>query len=125
MLLSWVLLGLPLLSLAAPHTLEDAARLIERLPELGDHGITARQLHGYLSGPGPYPQNPPWVPPYPTTFDVYCAPNASQTVGTFAGPTLPSLDDLLKRSAFVTRQGTQLELLGQPFRMVGPCVYWL
>ncbi|KZO90583.1 glycoside hydrolase family 5 protein [Calocera viscosa TUFC12733] len=125
MLLSLVLLGLSLLSLAIPGDLEHVERLIERLPVLSDHGITARQLHGYLSGPGPFPQNPSWEPPYPTTFDGYCAPNASQTVGTFAGPTWPSVTDLLKRNEFVTRQGTQLELLGEPFRMVGPCVYWM
>ncbi|KAH7101975.1 glycoside hydrolase superfamily [Auriculariales sp. MPI-PUGE-AT-0066] len=44
---------------------------------------------------------------------------------TFPAPTLPSVFDLLKRSAFVTRKGTQLYLAGEPFRMTGVNAYWL
>ncbi|KZT56048.1 glycoside hydrolase family 5 protein [Calocera cornea HHB12733] len=114
------LLPFPLaLALSHPHAAAHA--------QLKRHGLHLRQdiLHGLLTGPGPFPQDPPWVPDYPTTFDGFCAPNSSQTVGTFAGPTLPSITDLLKRGAFVERSGTGLKLLGEDFRMVGTNVYWL
>lgn len=38
---------------------------------------------------------------------------------TFPAPTIPSVYDLVKRDSFVTRKGTQLYLLGEPFRMTG------
>lgn len=44
---------------------------------------------------------------------------------TYPVSTLPSAVDLLKRNAFVTRQGSQLFLLDEPFRMVGTNIYWL
>ncbi|KZO90277.1 glycoside hydrolase family 5 protein [Calocera viscosa TUFC12733] len=117
------LLLLPLLPLVLglAHPLSSTHSLLAR------HGLNLRQdvLHGLLSGPGPFPQDPPWTTDYPTSFGGYCAPNSSQTVGTFAGPTLPSLQDLLKRNAFVSRSGTGLELLGEEFRIVGANVYWL
>lgn len=45
--------------------------------------------------------------------------------GVLPGPTWPSTYDLLKRNAFVTREGSSLYLLGKEFRMVGPNIYWL
>ncbi|KZO91447.1 glycoside hydrolase family 5 protein [Calocera viscosa TUFC12733] len=120
------LLLLPLLPLL-PLVLGLAHPLGSTHSLLARHGLNLRQdvLHGLLSGPGPFPQDPPWTPDYPTSFGGYCAPNSSQTVGTFAGPTLPSVQDLLKRNAFVSRSGTGLELLGEEFRIVGANVYWL
>ncbi|EIM84910.1 glycoside hydrolase [Stereum hirsutum FP-91666 SS1] len=47
------------------------------------------------------------------------------SVGSFPSPTSPSIYDLEKRNAFVKRVGTQLTLAGEPFRIVGPNVYWL
>ncbi|EJD39083.1 glycoside hydrolase [Auricularia subglabra TFB-10046 SS5] len=44
---------------------------------------------------------------------------------TYPTPSLPSLYDLLKRDAFVTRKGSELFLLNKPFRVVGPNIYWL
>ncbi|KZV94211.1 glycoside hydrolase [Exidia glandulosa HHB12029] len=44
---------------------------------------------------------------------------------TFPPPTLPSALDLLKRDSFVTRKGTELFLVNEPFRIVGPNIYWL
>lgn len=44
---------------------------------------------------------------------------------TYPAPTLPSLLDLVKRNAFVERRGTELFLAGEPFRIVGPNIYWL
>ncbi|KAH8118194.1 glycoside hydrolase [Phellopilus nigrolimitatus] len=45
--------------------------------------------------------------------------------GVFPGPTVPTTNDLLKRNAFVTREGTKLQLLGEDFRIVGSNIYWL
>jgi len=59
-----------------------------------------------------------------TSRDTSCAANDTSG-GVFTGPSSPSARDLLKRNSFVTRKGSSLELLGEPFRMVGPNIYWL
>ncbi|KLO17386.1 glycoside hydrolase [Schizopora paradoxa] len=59
-----------------------------------------------------------------TPRDSTCAFNDTSG-GVFTGPASPSAKDLLKRNSFVTREGTSLQLLGEPFRMVGANIYWL
>ncbi|EJD39084.1 glycoside hydrolase, partial [Auricularia subglabra TFB-10046 SS5] len=62
---------------------------------------------------------------FPDTLVQARATKKCTVNATYPTPTLPSLYDLLKRDAFVTRKSTELFLLNEPFRVVGPNIYWL
>ncbi|KZT56049.1 glycoside hydrolase family 5 protein [Calocera cornea HHB12733] len=135
--------------LLALLTLASSVAALDPRPRQDDDSV----LHGKLTGPGPFPQTPPWIPGYLISSGGSCAPNSyvpcppseadfwranggrlmlcdpggirTETVGTVAGPTTTGATDVSKRDAFVQRSGTGLTLLGEEFRIVGPNIYWL
>ncbi|THH03354.1 hypothetical protein EW146_g10458 [Bondarzewia mesenterica] len=85
---------------------------------LDSPGLSRAQIDGILS------QLPNLNVSSLTGVGVNCSANTTLD-GTWPDPTVPSALDLQKRDAFVKRSGTQLTLLGEPFRMVGANIYWL